>query len=594
MGSVIPSIEQVEDYLQSVEELFFASLSAATPDLPNVRQAIQRLWEDVLRHGPQALPSLPDLHIPGLGAFEVPPPPPPPPPPKSLLDKTADWVGDHKWTTAALGVSLVGVGLLAGYSTLQYQQQLKSRRNVRASSSTERRQIVGQCITTPNVLACVMLTIPQVVLGGDSPLGLPLILDLEKQGYIVIASVSSSEAADEVESQCHGYVRALVLDPNEPETVPYFLRSLSSTMSRRFPITAAGDPHASPSSYPYIHSIVSLLTLPSHSSTPTPAPLEHLSLREDYATFLQTSHIIPLQVIQALLPLLRNSSARARDSLSNSLGRKSIVVCLPATDTRVGLPFMSAQGMSAAATLRAVEILRREIRIAGFNASSDSMKNIKVTVVDVGAVGPRPADEDFSMFDIESSIDDWTPSERAAYGPAFTSLGMRLGGVRRPSDTSAFVKTVVDVVHDGSRYSRESVLEIGLSVVARVREWIRGDRVVVGSGAGTYALASYLPAILLDGLLSLPHFLISIRNALLPIQPHVMPAQEKAPTTVAAPVPRPAQQRLRIEDSPVSSDQETHEIISDTGSEADVESNGSGVGESWVSLKEGEHSPERS
>lgn len=146
MPAVVATIDQIESYLDSMEELFFASLSAATPDLPNVRQAIQRLWEDVLRHGPQALPSLPDLHIPGLGAFEVPPPPPPPPPPKGLLEKTADWMGDHKWTTAFVGVSLIGVGLFAGYSTLQYQQCAKSRRVVRTAISSERRQIVGMCI----------------------------------------------------------------------------------------------------------------------------------------------------------------------------------------------------------------------------------------------------------------------------------------------------------------------------------------------------------------------------------------------------------------------------------------------------------------
>ncbi|THH27049.1 hypothetical protein EUX98_g7133 [Antrodiella citrinella] len=573
---MVPTIEQIEDYLESVEELFFASLSAASPDLPNVRQAIQRLWEDVLRHGPQALPSLPDLHLPGLGAFEVPPPPPPPPPPKSMFDKTADWMGEHKWTTAFVGISLISAGLLVGYSTLQYQHHMRSRKTVRASGSTERRQIV-------------------VVLGGDLPLGLPLILDLEKQGYIVITSVSSSEAADELESQCHGYVRALVLDPAEPDTVPYFLRSLSSTMSRRFPITAAGDPHASPSSYPYIHSVISLLTLPTSQQAPMPAPFEHLSLRDDYSEYLQTSHVTPLLVVQALLPLLRNSAARAKDSVSNNLGRKSIVVCLPATDARVGLPFMSAQSMSAAATLRAVEILRREIRVAGVSDGTESMKNIKVVVVDVGAVGSQHTDSDASAAELTNSVDTWTPSERAAYGSAFANLGVHRS--RKPSDTSAFVKTVVDVVHDGTRHKPGSVYDLGLGL-ARLREWMHGDR-VVGSGARTYAIASYLPALILDGLLNLPHYLISIRNALLPVQPHVVPPQEKPSVPVSAPVPRNAQQlRLQLEDSPVTSDQETHEaheVISDPGSDADVESNeGSGVGESWISLKEGEHSPERS
>lgn len=54
-----------------------------------------------------------------------------------------------------------------------------------------------------------------VVLGGDHPLGLPLILELEKKGYIVIASVSSVEAIGTIENRGHGFVRALVLDPNE-------------------------------------------------------------------------------------------------------------------------------------------------------------------------------------------------------------------------------------------------------------------------------------------------------------------------------------------------------------------------------------------
>ena len=53
------------------------------------------------------------------------------------------------------------------------------------------------------------------MLGGDSPLGIPLIQDLEKKGYVVIASVSTPEAVEQIESKCHGYVRALVLDPTE-------------------------------------------------------------------------------------------------------------------------------------------------------------------------------------------------------------------------------------------------------------------------------------------------------------------------------------------------------------------------------------------
>lgn len=54
-----------------------------------------------------------------------------------------------------------------------------------------------------------------VVLGADSPFGLPLILDLEKKGYIVIASVAIPEDVEPLEQQTQGYVKALVLDPYE-------------------------------------------------------------------------------------------------------------------------------------------------------------------------------------------------------------------------------------------------------------------------------------------------------------------------------------------------------------------------------------------
>ena len=53
------------------------------------------------------------------------------------------------------------------------------------------------------------------MLGGDNPVALPLILALEKKGFIVIASVATPEAVDEIEQAGKGYVKALVLDPFE-------------------------------------------------------------------------------------------------------------------------------------------------------------------------------------------------------------------------------------------------------------------------------------------------------------------------------------------------------------------------------------------
>ena len=124
-----------------------------------------------------------------------------------------------------------------------------------------------------------------------------------------------------------------------------------------------------------------------------------------------------------------------------------------------------------------------------------------------------------------------------------------------------------------------------------------GVGVGVDAAAGTYAAASRLPAIVLDAILNLPYLLISIRNALLPIAPHVIaPAPPLPPAPAPAPQPQPAaaaatsssEKRAEGVDSEHEHEHEHEPTSSDTGSEADVESNegyGSGVGESWVSLK---------
>ncbi|EMD37938.1 hypothetical protein CERSUDRAFT_113080 [Gelatoporia subvermispora B] len=570
MPTVVPTIEQIEDYLQSLEELIYSSLSAATPDMPRVSEAIQRLWEDVLRFGPQSLPSLNDIHIPGLGTFEVPPPPPPPPPPRTFWDKSADWVAEHPWRTAGIGIGIVGASLLVGYGSIKFVNSTRAKK-VKLTSSGETKQVI-------------------IVLGGDVASGLPLILELEKKGYIVIASVSTPEAADKIEQACNGYVRALVLDPSEPDTIPYFLRSLSSTLSRRFPITAAGDPHVSPSSHPHVHSIICLLPLLPPAAPPS--PLEHLPAH-DYAAHLQATHITPFQLFQTLLPLLRASPARARDAVSQGKGKKSIVVCLPAIAARVGVPFCGAQAMSAAATLRGVEVLRREIRMAALSDSTGSLRNIKVITVDVGSVGDV-GPEVTRGADPASLMQEWTPGEAAAYGTAFVSAvqAAQHGVHRKPTDASVFVQTLVDIVSNGQKSNVTSVAAVLKLGLGRLREYVFGSRVVVGAGAGTYALASYLPPLILDALLNLPHFLSTLRNGFLLVPPRAIPSQPLPPVQPASTAQPTAPQGEKSAQQPeelprVSDGEQEHEQLSETGSDADVESNsgyGSGVGESWVSL----------
>ncbi|KAF5315937.1 hypothetical protein D9611_004797 [Ephemerocybe angulata] len=541
------SRETIEGYLHSVENYFYASVTAVTGGLPDVNEVANRLWIDISRYGP-GMPAFPEVHIPSLGDFQVPPPPPPPPkaPPSSFVNSLANWAHDNPKKASGVVVGVVGTGLLIGYRhAFNGRPPARSVTHKAASAQSgerERRQVV-------------------VVLGGDTPYGLPLIRDLESKGYIVIASVSTPEAVVALESKTKGYVKALVLNPREPATVPVFLRSLSSTLSRKFPLKTSGDPYSSPASQPYIQSVVSLLTLPAAAATsPTLGPLEHLSMEQDYLPYLYATQISPLQVIQQLLPLLRTGSARSVDK-----GKKSIVVCLPAVDTHVALPFSAVQAMSAAGTLKAVEILRREIAMAAVTGKTDSMKSIRVVTVDVGSIDlgkAAAAAAESNRANVLKATESWTSSEKLIYGPAFASVSQEAQQVaelgkwkgflalfsekrhyavgRRPAKMSAFVKKVVGIVSEGRHGPTVFGHNLGLGIVMN---WVHGDRVSVGAGANTYKLASYLPSLLLDGLLNLPYFLIGLRNKLLPIQPHRIPPRNLPSPRSSRSTDRPPQAR---------------------------------------------------
>ena len=212
--------EGVQEYLESIEDYIYISFSSARSEMPNIQEALNRLWADVSRFGP----SIPEIRLPVIVEVPPPPAPPPPPPPGSLFDDVIDWAAENPWKASSLGVGVVGLGLLAGYQA--YRASTQARLHKRYHTAThERRQVVG-------MYWLVILRYPppdsdpdpsSVVLGGDNPVALPLIIALEKKGFIIIASVATPEAVDELERAGKGYVRALVLDPFEvrPEPIAY-------------------------------------------------------------------------------------------------------------------------------------------------------------------------------------------------------------------------------------------------------------------------------------------------------------------------------------------------------------------------------------
>lgn len=388
---------------------------------------------------------------------------------------------------------------------------------------------------------------------------------------------------------------------------------MASTLSHRFPINIHGDPHASPATHPFVHSVVSLLSLSQFAAL---APLEHVQLQGEYLKYLNATHITPLQIIQALLPLMRNSPSRTRDAIKNGKGKKSIVVCVPAVDARVGLPFLGPSSMSAAATRRAVDVLRREVRVAASTGGAEGMNDIEVVSLEVGALDIPPfAGRRMLDYDPKEYTKSWTPSEKLAYGPAWelTLEGSGRKCRRKAQKVELFVSDLVQIVSYGRVCS---VSLCGLRVhFGSAFGWLRGGRYAVGSGGNIVVLSPYtllippsavvvssivshLPGALLDIIIGIPYFLLSTHKALTrnrasataaasasspAAEPELPPAPAPVPVVPTTPPETLATVAKETVDSAPSSEHE-HEA-SENGSEADVESNdGAGVNESWVSL----------
>ena len=88
----------------------------------------------------------------------------------------------------------------------------------------------------------------------------------------------------------------------------------------------------------------------------------------------------------------------------------------------MGLPFAGAVSMSAAATLRGLEVLRREVKLSGImqQDGQQGMRDVRVLAVEVGAVGSREGVESTGKPEYSPGelMSDWTPSERDTYGRA--------------------------------------------------------------------------------------------------------------------------------------------------------------------------------
>ncbi|CAE6437259.1 unnamed protein product [Rhizoctonia solani] len=453
---IIPTFEEVNAHIEAVEE-FVASHLPNVPDLPPVlSQVWGRIHEDLMRFGPPSMPALP-ASITGIRDVfvEVPPSSHRPVTRIPVGQKASSWLSRNKWSV--LGVAL-GSGLLAGYLITSSGDQARSRPRFRLLArkkkrtndlTSERREII-------------------LLLGADHPFGLGLARDLVSRGYVVIASVSRAELADELESHGAGFIRAIVLNPTDPATLNPFLRDMRATLGLRFPLGSAGDPYASPASHAHIVALVSLLSLATtdpenvtEQDATSFMPLSSMSLTKDYLPLLISSHVTPFGIIQGVLPHLRNTNKYLPKSHPSVVILQSVYTLGPGRN--------GADAIVTTANTTALDVFRRELREQG----------VDVFELDIGKIDPA------GVVPLGMKRREAARRERHA-----SQVG------RTPSSFEVLADAVADVVGERG-----------------VVQWWRGSKRPVGAGARTYTLASHLPTRVLDILISLPRTLVAMRNS---------------------------------------------------------------------------------
>jgi hypothetical protein len=150
--------------------------------------------------------------------------------------------------------------------------------------------------------------------------------------------------------------------------------------------------------------------------------------------------------------------------------------------------------MSASATLQGLQVLRREIKIASLSmVNPEVMKNIRVVTVEVGTIDGHHQHhhkKSSGSVDIQTSMEDWSASEKSVYGQSFLtskSGNGQVGKSRKPTPVSHFVRTIVNVVN-GQSHGSGTTVPFVVSAFYKLRNWLSGDRISVGAGGERFVI----------------------------------------------------------------------------------------------------------
>lgn len=205
-------------------------------DLPaHVHATLSDLVDKLtLRQGvPNPRDWLPDVVNPAAAAS---PAPPPPPPPHSRFPWLADLAGHAR--AHPLSYTVAAIGLSGGAAYVAYPAETTRvlapllTRLVPLALLPDPKHRPLRLVPGEHGVAHEVRKEAVVVLGADSPHGRDLALDLERRGFVVVATVSDPREVDVLEKLGRGWLKVLVLDPNEVRVPWHSARLRQPTLTR--------------------------------------------------------------------------------------------------------------------------------------------------------------------------------------------------------------------------------------------------------------------------------------------------------------------------------------------------------------------------
>ncbi|POY70156.1 hypothetical protein BMF94_6739 [Rhodotorula taiwanensis] len=315
-----------------------------------------------------------------------------------------------------------------------------------------------------------------VVLGADSPHGRELALDLERRGFVVIATVADPANVDALERSSRGWLKVLVLDPHESSSVSPFLRSLSTALSLRYPLHSSGDPFSRPAHALALTGVVNCLSLaPTTAGADAPYPLE---ATESDAVRRQVGERVATVVgaLKGLLPILR--SAASRPGAPTGV----LISLVPSANSNLSLPFASLASAADAAISSVLHSLRREV-------AASTSTNVRLTALEVGFFQTTPVPTTMAAQRASNYFAPLPIRLESVYAPALAR--------RSPLDmtnTSEAASPAGKSARKGTEMRK--LCKRVWQILARPAH--AGAVARVGSGAWTYLFVSYLPHAVID------------------------------------------------------------------------------------------------